>query len=67
MEDLGLIPVKDVQKMLKVSKATLWNWIQQKKLSAVKLSPRKVYIRKEELERFLKSSETSAEHPTIDA
>ncbi|MGA2107783.1 MAG: helix-turn-helix domain-containing protein [Syntrophorhabdales bacterium] len=54
---MDLIPLKDVQKALKISRATLWNWVQQGRISTVKLSPRKIYIRREELERFVREGE----------
>jgi excisionase family DNA binding protein len=57
MENIELVPLKEVQKVLHVSRATLWNWIQQGRISTVKLSPRKIYIRKGELERFVRESE----------
>ena len=57
MEETDLIPLKDVPKFLKVSKVTLWKWIKDGKVATVRLSPRKIYIRKEELERFIRASE----------
>jgi len=57
MAEIELIPLKDVRNLLKVSKSTMWTWIEQKKLSIVKLSPRKIYVKKEELERFIKDNE----------
>ncbi|MGA2110017.1 MAG: helix-turn-helix domain-containing protein [Syntrophorhabdales bacterium] len=56
MDTTELIPLKEVRAMLKVSKVTLWTWVKQGKLSTVKLSPRKVYVEKAELERFIKES-----------
>ena len=57
MENIDLIPLKEIQKTLKISRATLWNWIQQGTISTVRLSPRKMYVRREELERFVKEAE----------
>jgi len=52
-----LIPLKDVPEILRVSKATLWRYVKQGKLSVVRYSERKVFIKKEELERFLQAAE----------
>ena len=41
-----------------ISNVTLWKWVRQGKLSVVRLSPRKVYVKKEELERFIRDGET---------
>jgi len=57
VDNIDLISLKDVQKMLQISKATLWNWIQQGRITTVRLSPRKIYVRREELERFVKEAE----------
>lgn len=60
MDTSNLVPLKDVPGMLRVSKATLWRYIKQGKISVVRYSERKVFVKKEELERFLKASETTA-------
>jgi predicted site-specific integrase-resolvase len=52
-----LIPLKDVPSILKVSKATLWRYVKQGKLSVVRYSERKAFIRKGEIERFIRESE----------
>ncbi|OPY61016.1 MAG: Helix-turn-helix domain protein [Syntrophorhabdaceae bacterium PtaU1.Bin034] len=57
MGDIDLIPLKQAQEILKVSNVTLWKWVKAGKISVVKLSPKKVYIRREELERFIRESE----------
>lgn len=57
MGDINLIPLKQAQEILKVSNVTLWKWVKAGKISVVKLSPKKVYIRREELERFIRESE----------
>jgi excisionase family DNA binding protein len=57
MDEMGLIPLKEVPELLKVSKVTLWKWIKQGKVSTVRLSARKIYVRREELERFVKDAE----------
>ena len=57
MGDIDLIPLKRAQEILKISNVTLWKWVKAGKISVVKLSPKKVYIRREELERFVRESE----------
>ncbi|MGA2109153.1 MAG: helix-turn-helix domain-containing protein [Syntrophorhabdales bacterium] len=57
MDTANLIPLKDVPEILRVSKATLWRYVKQGKLSVVRYSERKVFIKKEELERFLQAAE----------
>lgn len=57
MDESDLIPLKDVPRFLKVSKVTLWKWIKDDRISTVRLSPRKIYIRREELERFIRENE----------
>jgi excisionase family DNA binding protein len=56
MDNIDLISIKEVREKLKISKATLWRWITDGKLSVVKLSPRKIYVEKSELERFVQDS-----------
>jgi predicted site-specific integrase-resolvase len=58
MDETDLIPLKDVPEVLKVSKVTLWKWIKEERISTVRLSTRKIYVRKKELERFIKEAET---------
>jgi excisionase family DNA binding protein len=57
MVDENFLTLKDVAERLGVSKVTLWRWIKDGKLSAIKLSQRTVYVRKDELERFIRASE----------
>ncbi len=52
-----LLPLKEVRRFLRVSNVTLWKRAKQGKISVVKLSARKVYVRKQELERFIHDSE----------
>ncbi len=42
---------------MNVSRVTLWRWISEERLSVVKLSPRKIYVKKEELDRFIQDSQ----------
>ena len=46
---------------MKVSKATLWRYIKRGKLSVVRYSERKVFIRREEVERFIRESESKVQ------
>jgi predicted site-specific integrase-resolvase len=57
MTEIELIPLKQAQKILKVSNVTLWKWAKAGKIAIVRLSPKKVYIRREEIERFIRDSE----------
>ncbi len=57
MGDIDLIPLAEVREKLRISKATLWRWIKDGKLSTVKLSERKIYVRKTEMERLIRDSE----------
>ena len=56
MNDIELIPLMEVRERLRISKATLWRWIKDGKLSTVKLSERKIYVKRNELERFIRES-----------
>ncbi len=57
MTDIDLIPLKEVRDRLRISKATLWRWIKDGKLSTVKLSERKIYVKRTELERLIEEGE----------
>ena len=46
-----------VRARLRISKATLWRWIKDGKLTTVKLSERKIYVKTTEFERFIRESE----------
>jgi excisionase family DNA binding protein len=60
MVDESLLTLQEAADKLGISKVTLWRWIKDGKLTAVKLSRRIVYVRKDEIDRFLKTSETTA-------
>lgn len=45
---------KESSDFLKVSMPTIWRWIESGKLKKVSLSPKKIYIKKEDLEDFFK-------------
>ena len=53
MSDIELIPLKEVQKLLHVSNVTLWKWEKQGKIKVVRLSPRKVYVERKEIDRLI--------------
>ena len=57
MDTSNLTPLRDIPAILKVSKATLWSYMKAGKISVVRYSERKVFIRQEELERFIWDSE----------
>jgi len=60
MVDESLLTLDEVAERLGVSRVTLWRWIKNGKLAVVRLSQRTIYVRREELERFLKTSESNA-------
>jgi predicted site-specific integrase-resolvase len=53
MSDIDLIPWKDVQKLFHVSNVTLWKWEKKGKIKVVRLSPRKVYVERQEIDRLI--------------
>jgi len=56
-DDVDLLPLKEVRRLLSISNVTLWKWAKQGKISLVKLSARKVYMRRGELKRFIHDRE----------
>lgn len=54
-DPIDLIPLKKVREILGVSRVTLWRWVSEGKLAAVRLSEKKIYIERHELERFIQS------------
>lgn len=44
---------------LKISRATLWRYIKQGKIAVIRYSAKKVLIRREEIERFIREAETN--------
>ena len=64
MEKFNLIPVMQIPERIPVSLATVRAWIFQKKLPVVRVG-RKVFIRREVLEKFeMEGLETAIENPT---
>jgi excisionase family DNA binding protein len=57
MPEIDLIPLKKVREILGVTRMTLYRYVKDGKLSVVRLSQRKVCVRREELERFVRESE----------
>ncbi|MGD0662004.1 MAG: helix-turn-helix domain-containing protein [Syntrophorhabdales bacterium] len=57
MDDIDLIPLAEVRERLRISKATLWRWIKDGKLTTVRLSERKIYVKRTEMERLIRESE----------
>jgi excisionase family DNA binding protein len=62
VEEIELMPLKEVQKILHISKVTLWKYVKNGKISVVRFSPRKVLVRKEEIDRFIRDSETTVQN-----
>ena len=59
MDIVELLPLKEVRRLLNISNVTLWKWAKQGKISLVRLSARKVYVTREELEKFIQSNTTA--------
>jgi excisionase family DNA binding protein len=57
MEELNVVSMQDAAKILHISRTTLWRYIKDGKISALKYSTKKVLIKLEELERFVRESE----------
>jgi excisionase family DNA binding protein len=57
MDENLLLTIEEVSRTIRVSRATLFKIIKGGRLAVVRLSPRKVLIRREELERFIRDSE----------
>jgi excisionase family DNA binding protein len=57
MIDESLLTLDETAEKLGISKVTLWRWVKDGKLAVVRLSPRVVYVRKEELRRFILAAE----------
>lgn len=60
--DDTFLTVAEVAKLLKLNEQTIRNWIDRGELAAVRLGPRRVRIRRSELDRFITAGET---RPTI--
>jgi excisionase family DNA binding protein len=52
------ISVTEAAKVLKVSRATLWRYIKDRRIAVIRYSAKKVLIRLEEIERFIREAET---------
>ncbi|MBA4389970.1 MAG: transcriptional regulator [Syntrophus sp. (in: bacteria)] len=53
MVDESLITLDEVAERLGISRVTLWRWVKDGKVPVVKLSQRKIYVRKVELEKLM--------------
>jgi excisionase family DNA binding protein len=53
------VNVTEAAKALKISRATLWRYIKQGRIAAIRYSAKKVLIRRGEIERFITEAETS--------
>ena len=56
MENTEFLSLKEAGAILGVSQTTLWKWMKEGKIIPTRLSKKKVYIEKEELNRFIKDS-----------
>lgn len=54
MDDL--IPIEELRKQLGISRVTLWKWEKDGKVKFVRLSKKKIYIERAELNRFIAES-----------
>lgn len=54
INDKFYLTPKEASEFLSISKVTLWNWIKDDKIKKLSLSPKKIYISKEDLEAILK-------------
>jgi excisionase family DNA binding protein len=62
------LTVADVAELLQLNQQTVRNWITRGELSAIRVGPRRVRVRRADLEEFLVSRGRAAEtHPTIGA
>ena len=48
-----LLSVKEAGQLLQVSESTLWRWINQKRLPAYRVGPRRMRLRKRDLEPII--------------
>lgn len=53
------VNVAEAAKILKISRATLWRYIKDGRLTAIRYSTKKVLIRREEIDRFIMQAETN--------
>jgi len=56
----NLLSLDAAAEELKISLVTLWRWTKQGKITPVRLSAAKVFIRQEEITRFIRDSERKA-------
>ena len=54
INDKFYLTPKEASAFLNISKVTLWKWIKEGKLNKLSLSPKKIYVSKDELEAVLK-------------
>jgi excisionase family DNA binding protein len=57
MTNDDLLTIPEAAQRIRVSRATLFKFIKEGRLQVVRLSARKVLIRREELEKFIRESE----------
>ena len=59
VDERDLLTIQEAAKLIRVSRATLFKLVKDGRLQVVRITPRKVLVRREELDRFLKASETT--------
>jgi excisionase family DNA binding protein len=57
VDELDVVSMQDAAKILHISRTTLWRYIRDGKIPALKYSTKKVLIKREELERFVLESQ----------
>ncbi len=58
MPENEFLTFEEARQILRISKGTLSVWIKKGRINAVRLSRKKVLIRREEIDRFIKDSES---------
>jgi excisionase family DNA binding protein len=64
MAEDTLLTIQEAAAKLRLSRATLFKLIKDGRLQPVRITPRKVLVRSEELERFIEESEKPLAKPT---
>ena len=56
------LTVNEIAELLKLNPQTVRNWIDERSLAAVRVGPRRVRVRRSDLDEFLASGRTTAGH-----
>ena len=62
----GLISVASAAAMLHISQSTLWRWIEQGRVRAYRIGPKRVWLKEAELESLLERASRSTGHAALD-